>query len=293
MMPRSLVLLCLFPLVCLLFSGCVQYVSKTSFSAPINKILEPVQESTRIADKEPLTLPASVAVLMVPSENFYGNVPSTTLRKAADALKQQLLANPKYVKSVKVVTDNPTKDKISLDKIRAVYDADIAILLSYQQDQRSDQSGWAGFLDLTILGMFVVPGVETKTYTIIDGNVIHIPSNAIIFRASGSDERETSSTSYGRQGKAMDESINSFLAATTDFGKSLTKALDKFDDYDFSRALPLSVLTESDAEDTALSKPANDYWKKVDRYKSTGGGAFDAVFLLIAAVICCGAWRFK
>ena len=85
MMPRSLALLCLFFFSCLLFSGCVQYVSKSSFSAPINKILEPVQESARIADKEPLTLPASVAVLMVPSEDYYGNVPGTTLRKAADS----------------------------------------------------------------------------------------------------------------------------------------------------------------------------------------------------------------
>jgi len=293
MMLRSLALLCLFFLSCLLFSGCVQHTSRSSLSVPTNKIIEPVKDSSHVVRKAPLSLPASVAILMAPSENPSRGIPFTTLRKAADAFKQQLLANPKYVKSVKVVAEDPTRDKISLDKIRMVYGTDIAVLLSYRQDQRSDQSGWAGFMDMTIIGAFLVPGVKTITSSVIDGNVIHIPSNAIIFRASGSDERSIHSTSFGHDGAAVEESINSFLAATTDFGNSLVGTLSRFDNYDFSHALPVSVLTEGDSAEAATYKPANDYWEKVGSFKSTGGGAFDAVFLLISAVICCGAWRFK
>jgi len=290
MILRFCRLLCLAVIVCMNLSGCVGHTTSMSASTPINKIIVPVKDSTRIVNKEPLTFPASVAVLMVPSQNSSRGIPSTTLRKAASALKQQLLANPKYVKSVKVVTEDPTKEKISLEKIRMVYGTDIAILLSYQQDQISDQSGW-GFLDITIIGAFVVPGVETQTSSIIDGNVIHIPSNAIIFRASGTDERSINSTSFGQEGAVTDESIKSFLAATTDFGEKLTDSLSKFDNYDFSRAVPLSVLTEGDSDEAATGKPANDYWKRVDTYKSTGGGAFGIIPLLIALAVCCGAWR--
>ena len=38
-------------------------------------------------------------------------------------------------------------------------------------------------------------------------------------------------------------------------------------------------------------KPANDYWKKVDSYKATGGGAFGVVPLLIAAAVWSAARR--
>lgn len=274
--------------------GCAHSdIAKSSSSASLADIIEPVKDSRQTVQKTPLTLPASVAIVIVPSKKSYSHVPNTSLRLAAEKLKQQLLANPKYISSVSVVTGDDIEQKISLEKIQAIYAADTAIILSYQQDQRSNQNGIAGLMDVTIVGIFLVPGVETKTSSIIDGKVIHIPSNAIIFRASGTDERSTYSTSHSEEGTAREESIDSILAATTDFGSSLTKELSKFDNYDFSQATPVSVLTTGDSTDSAKVEPANDYWEKVDSYKSTGGGAFGIVLLLVSAAVCCAAWRRK
>ncbi len=288
--------LALLPVICsAALSGCAHRdIHRSSSSAPLAKVIETTKDSTMTTRKAPLTLPASVAILFAPPEQRGGTyVPATTLRQAAEKLKHQLVANPKYIKSVTVVAGNDIKEKISLEQIRALYGTDIAILLSYQQDQRSSQSGAAGFMDITIIGAFTIPGVETMTTSIVDGKVIHIPSSAILFMASGTDERSVHSTTYTESSTAMEESINGVHAATANFGTALTAALSKFDNYDFSQAVSISVLTTGSAADTAKDKPANDYWKKVDSYKSTGGGAFGLLPQLMALALCGVVWRIK
>src|SRR6266540_1528728 len=195
---------------CATLTGCAHHIARSSSSAPLTEIMEPVKDSRQTVQKKPLAFPASVAIVMVPGHKS-GNIPNTTLRQAAEKLKQQLLASPRYISTVGVVTTDDLRGRISLEKIQAMYGADIAIILSYQQDQRSSQSGVAGLADATIIGTFLFPGVVTNTLSIIDGKVIHIPSNTIIFRASGTDERSTHSTSYAQDGTTTEESIKGIL----------------------------------------------------------------------------------
>jgi rhombotail lipoprotein len=287
-----------------LLCGCDHLINTSSTSMPFREIMIQTNDSSdsRIKEQQaPLVLPASLAIVVIPSEHHYENIPGTTLRSAADKLKEQLLLCPKYVSSVSVIAEEDIKNKASLETLRAMYGTDMAIFLSYSQDQRSSQKGIFGFLDLMIVGIFLVPGLEVKTATVIDGKVIHIPNNAIIFRASGMDERSTHSTSYAQNGTVMEESIKSFLTATTNFGGSLIKTLSKFEHYDFSQAVPVSTLSANNATEqitsghpnTTGSKPANDYWGKVNTYKSTGGGAFGIIPLLISLAVWSAARKRK
>ena len=293
MKTRTLVVSCLLAFSLVTQFGCAhQGETRSSSSAPLGTLIEPVKDSRQVDRKAALTLPATVAILMAPGKQSDGiRLPDTTLRQAAEKLKKQLLANPKFIGSVAVATVEDTKGKISLEGLRASYAADIAVILSYQQDQRTGQSGAAGLMDAAIIGMFLVPGVETKTASVIDGMVVHIPSNAIIFRASGLDERSTHSTTHARKDTATEESISSLLAATTDFGNSLCKSLTKFENYDLSQAVPLSLQNTDISSNDAKGKPANDYWGSVNRYKSTGGGAFGLIPLFVSAAFACAAWR--
>jgi rhombotail lipoprotein len=290
----------LFNLSCLfitVLSGCAelhpeyrQSFSSESLSSCINVVKDNVVRDSRlIENKRPLKLPASIAIVVIPGEG----VPVTTLQQGAEKLKQQLIANPKYVGSVTVVPAEDTRPSISLQKIHELYDTDVAILLSYQQDIRNQQSGPAAFMDLTIIGYYFVPGVETLTSTIVEGKVIHIPSNAMIFRANGTDQRSRYSTSYGEKNTAGNESIEGILAATTDLGNSLSKTLKKFEDYDASRAVPLTLLLADDSKERGVSKSANDYWETVNTYKSSGGGSFNITLLLISLFVCFTARRQK
>lgn len=282
-------MLTVFSFTCLV--GCTHnQMSKSSSSMPLSSFMRPVSESRQVAKKTPLSLPASVAILFVPNEEVNGAVPYTSLYQASDKLKQQLLNNPKYISSVTVVQADETLSKISLEEIRATYAADIVIILSYQQDQRNSQSGLAGLMDVTIVGLFIIPGVETKTITLVDAKVIHIQNQALIFRTSATDERSKYSTSYGVDSSVKEESINGLLAAATEAGNSLNKALIKFENYDMSQAVPISFGMSGNVAD---GTKANDYWKKVDTYKSSGGGAFGFIPMFLALAVCCFARRRK
>lgn len=267
--------------------GCAQQMTRRSASMPVSKLIEPVKDSQQISLKTPLTFPVSVAIVAVPGTKDSRQVPDTTLRLAAEKLRLQLLAHSKYVRRVAVVEHDDLRGSVSLKRIRALYAADTVIILSHQQDQRGNQKGTFGLLDATIVGLFLVPGNEVKTSSLIDGKVIHVPSNAIIFRASGRDERTYKSTTYALEGSFTEESIKGIVAATADFGDALVRTLTQFDRYDLSQAVPVSAL------ETEESGSANDYWSKVDTYKSTGAGAFGIIPLLICAATCCAAGRRK
>lgn len=196
-----------------LLSGCVSFQERSSASEPLSTVLESTKDSRQTKTPAPLSFPASAAIVFIPGK--YAHIPKTTLRQAAIELKQTLAENTKYLRSVSVVANDDINTKISLNKIRAMYDTDIAIILSYQQDQRSRQSGPAGVLDATVVGAFVAPTVGTTTSTVVDAKIIHIPNNAIIFHASGDDRRSTNATSFGNAGAVAEASTDSLMAQRT------------------------------------------------------------------------------
>ena len=213
-------------------SGCssTNFIQSSS-SVPLSDVISEVKDSHQIAAKKQLTLPASVGIVFVHGTG-YQHLPDTTLHMAADKLKEQLLANPKFVRSVFVVANDDIKTKTSLlERIKSLYGVDIIVLVSYQQDQRTLQSGMGRLADLTVVGSFLIPAVEIKTATIIDGKVIHIEDNSLMFKANGSDERSETSTSYSMDGIVIEESIKGLLAATANFGKSLSQTITRFEAY--------------------------------------------------------------
>ncbi|MEN6624238.1 MAG: rhombotarget lipoprotein [Smithella sp.] len=271
-------------------AGCAHHqMSKTSSSVPLSSYIKSVSDSRQIDKKTPLNLPASVSILFIPGNLGYWGVPYTTLHKAAEELKKQLLANPKYIGSVSIIQADEASGRISLSDIKSSYTTDIVVILSFQQSQKNNQIGLAGLLDITIVGMFVFPGVETNTTTLIDAKVVHIPNNALIFRTSAIDDHSTYSTSYGERSTAAEESIKGIMAATAKIGDALTKTLTKFENYDMSQAVPMTTLHSSESG----NKQSNDYWKKVDNYKSSGGGTFGFIPLLIALAAGFLVWRRK
>lgn len=298
-MKRSFILflmLSVFSFVILAGCAALNQRSKFSSSVPLSSFIKPVSDSRQIDKKTPLTFPVSVSILFIPGGTInkgvytsYGSVPYTTLYKASQELKKQLLANPKYISSVSIIQGDETSSMISLNDIRSSYATDVVIILSYKQDQSNSQTGAAGLADVTIVGAFVVPGVKINTTTLVDAKIIHIPNNAIIFRTSATNEHSTHSTSYTVESTATEESINGILAATTEIGNSLNKTLTKFDNYDMSQAMPMANLYSKESQD----KQSNDYWQKVDTYKSSGGGAFGFIPFLMALAICGLAWRRK
>jgi len=113
-----------------------------------------------------------------------------------------------------------------------------------------------------------------------------VPSDAIIFRMSGSDERSVWATRYATgNSESEEQSIDSLVAATNDFGDKLNQAFAQFDKYDMSKAVPVNSVLAQNAADApvnvagAAATPAADAnWNKVDSFKREGG-ALDPVGL--------------
>ena len=273
-------------LVAVSLGGCVQSRVRESSSMSLDKVIESARDSRVAPEKSSLLLPASVAILVVPGD---GQVPETVLHQAAEKLKQQLLQNKKYIRSVSIVSSREVTKKITLEQVRTNYGADVIILIFYHQDQRSEQNSVAGLLDGVIIPQYIVPGVKVRATTLVEGVVAHIPSNAVIFRTSVHDEKSSLSTSFSEENVAAKVSVKSFKSAMLNFGKSLSNTLDQFEHFDMSKAGSMTDLLESSGESDSPAvgddAAANDYWKNVDSAKA-GGGAFGFGILLFIGVVC-------
>ena len=266
-----------------LLQGCA-LGPRFSSSQNLSSILEPVKDSLASQDKKPLEFPAAVGILMVPPNSNH-EIPGSTLHLAAQELKKELLKNEKYVKAVSIVSAGDFQEKITLNQISDLYGVDVVIIVSFEQDQRRVQNSVLALLNIAIVPAFIVPGVEVTTSSIVDGKVVHIPSNAIIFRAGGVDERTEHMTPFSaEEGGETEESILGLASSVTDLGKNISKILDGMEQFDPSSAVSMNnVIADASRNATAVSaavKGSGQNWEKVDAYKKAGGGSMSILELL-------------
>lgn len=263
---------------------------RSTASEDLSQILIPVKDSLVSVDKKPITFPATVGILMVPSRNTL-MVPNSTLWLAAAELKKELLKNDSFINGVLIISTSDIRDKISLDTIRSMYGVDILAVLSYEQDQRSTRNSFATLMDLAIIPAFIVPSIKLTTSTVVDGKIVHIPSNAIVFRASGLDERSIFSTPASTQdGQPNEESIRGLATAVSDFGNNVSKILEGLEDFDYSSAVSMNDVIDQEPSEVGTRGGAtrNDNWEKVDRYKRAGGASIGLIELLALIMVAVG-----
>lgn len=269
-------------------AACGSIHPRHSGSVRLETILEPVKDSLVVTDKKPLVFPTTVAVLMVPARGS-SELADTTLRRASEELKKELLKNDKYINGVSIISPDDIRDKVTLETLRNLYGADVLILLTHRQDRRHVQGSFAQLMNIAIAPAFIVPSVRVTTTTAVDAKIIHIPSNAIIFRSSGFDERSTLMTPISAEGaKGGEQNLVGFIAAVTDLGRNVSKKLAQLDSFDMSKAVSVNQLLEEGSAVAAgagtpagstgstggpAKAPAEAGWQQVDSYKRSGGGA--------------------
>tara|TARA_R110002167_G_scaffold130988_6_gene314651 strand:- start:671 stop:1570 length:900 start_codon:yes stop_codon:yes gene_type:complete len=264
--------------------GCV-IGPRSSASQGLSQILEPVTDSLVSINKEPLIFPATIAILMIPSPDT-NMVPNSTLRLAAEELKQKLLENEKYINGVIVVSNSDIQEKITLKTLRNMYGVDIVAIISYQQDQRSSRNSFLSFLDIAIVPAYTIPSVKVTTSTVVDGKIVHIPSNAIIFRASGLNERSTHMTPVSSQENGTnEESIEGLKASIVDLGGNVSHILSGLSEFDLSNAVSVDDVIEDSKNSEDGSTLEGESWEKVDNYKRSGGGSIDLIGLLALGIV--------
>ena len=291
---RVLLRLLLLIMAVSMLQGCAMG-PRFSSSQNLSSILEPVKDSLASQDKKPLVFPAAVGILMVPPPSNH-EIPGSTLHLAAQELKKELLKNEKYVKAVSIVSASDFKEKITLNQISDLYGVDVLVIVSFEQDQRRVQNSVLALMNIAIVPAFIIPGVEVITSSIVDGKIVHIPSNAIIFRAGGLDERTENMTPFSAEGGGeTEESIVSLASSVSELGKNISKILAGMEKIDPSTAVSMNNVIEDASRsanaDSGGADGSGKNWEKVDAYKRAGGGSISILELLGLAGLLLGFLR--
>ena len=244
--------------------------------------------------KVPLHLPAKVGVALVPGDLATQNIPDTTRKEVVEAVRSQLAKHGNYVagaQSIPTMYLTPKGGVSNLDQVARQFDVDVIVLLGANQFQKHERNPVAAFLDITVVGAFIIPGNTVDTSTVLEAAVYHVPSRALIFRTDGADQTKSRSTNYGSGQSAHNDAVSSIEGAAKKLVVSIAEALVNFEKFDVATASEIRPIQGADTENNA-SGQAN-YWGKVGTYRSTGGGSADGLWILMTgvAVLCAAIIR--
>lgn len=242
----------------------------------------------RPSQKVPLAIPARVGVVFVPGDPALSSIPETTKKEVVEAVRSQLSKHSRYVagaQSIPTMYLSPKGGVSNLEQVAGQFDVDVIVLLGANQFQKHERNPLAAFLDLTVIGAFVIPGNTVDTSTVLEAAVYHVPSRALIFRTDGSDKKASRSTEFGSTRAAHNDAVSSIEDASRRLVVSISDALVGFEKFDVSKVTEIRPISASADKNGAGQ---NSYWDRVGEYRSTGGGSFDLIWIIIsgAAILC-------
>lgn len=275
----------------LLCSGCASY----------NNSLRTVQRQSNLASflfsgntpqapaqKAPLHLPAKVGVAFVPGDPASSNIPETTKKEVIEAVRSQLAKHTKYVAGAQAIPSiylTPRGGVQNLEQVAQQFGVDVIVILGANQFQKHERNSLAALLDVTIIGQYLIPGNTVDTATVLEAAVYHVPSRAMIFRTDGANQKKSHATQYGSSQTAQNDAASSILDASKKLVVSIGEALVGFEKFDAATTQEIQPLPASSTTNVSEQK---NYWDKANKYRSTGGGSFDLLWLALtgAGLVC-------
>jgi rhombotail lipoprotein len=101
---------------------------------------------------------------------------------------------------------------VNLDRIGALLQVDVIALVSYDQVQHADASGWS-FLYWTGIGAYVIEGDRYDVLTALETAVFDIRSRRLLMRAAGTSNIKGSATMIGFAARSREARLASFERA--------------------------------------------------------------------------------
>jgi rhombotail lipoprotein len=159
----------------------------------------------------------------------------------------------------------------NLDQLKRMFDLDVIALLSYDQVQFTDESGWS-FAYWTIVGAYIVQGERNDTRTLLDCALFDISSRRMLFRAPGVSAVKNSATPVNLSQQLRRDSETGFDQAATNLVANLHDELTRFK----------ARIKEKPQEVQVVARPGFDM----------GAASFDGISALaLAALALAGLWR--
>jgi rhombotail lipoprotein len=283
--------------VCLaLLTGCAHSGNSytTQKQSNLAEFLFGGNELQHPAQKVPLTLPAKVGVMFVPSDPLTANIPEVTKREAVEAVRSELAKHTKYIAGAHNIPSAyliPKGGVTNLDQVAKQFDVDVIVILGGNQFQKHERNPLAAFMDITVVGMFVIPGTTVDTSTVLEAAVYHVPSRALVCRTDGIDRKKSRSSQFGSSKSVQNDAESSIEDASKKLVISIAEALAGFEKFDVSRTTeikPVAVPADKSGNEQ------ENYWGRVSQYRSTGGGSCDIIWIIMTGTaIVCASTRSK
>ncbi|WP_168205858.1 rhombotarget lipoprotein [Geobacter sp. FeAm09] len=292
MLKHLVIVLMFIPLTACAYDGNIRVVQRQSSLATY--LYSGKETTAPVVQKKPLVLPIKVGVTFVPEDERHLDIPETTKKQVIESVRSQLASHKKYVTAAYAIPSTYLRPKggvAELEQVAREFDVDVIVLMAANQFQKHERNSLAAFLDITVIGGFVIPGNTVDTNTVLEAAVYHVPSRALIFRADGSDEKRSRATLFASSGAAQKDTVSSIEDATKKLVATLAESLVKFEHFDATKAAEIRPMGSAPSgEDTSRE----NYWGRVNEYKTTGGGSFDAAWIAMAGVgLLCAANKRK
>lgn len=187
-----------------------QVASVLSFLFPGKE--EPPAPSSQVAV---LNVPFRIGVAFVPdTAKAEMRLPETERQRLASTVRDAF-ANFPFISHIETVPSlylEAGGGFANLDRVGALLNLDVIALLSYDQVQHADASGWS-FLYWTGVGAYVVEGDRFEVLTAVECTVFDIRSRRLLMRAAGTATNKGGATMVGFSEKAREARGRSFAAA--------------------------------------------------------------------------------
>ena len=187
-----------------------QVASVLSFLFPGKE--DPPAPSSQVAV---LNVPFRIGVAFVPDNTRADMRLSETERQQLATKVRDAFARFPFVSRIETVPSlylEPGGGFANLDRVGALLNLDVIALLSYDQVQHADASGWS-FLYWTGVGAYVVEGDKFEVLTAVECTVFDIRSHRLLMRAAGTAGNKGGATLVGFTEKAREARGKGFAQA--------------------------------------------------------------------------------
>lgn len=159
-----------------------QVASVLSFLFPDKQ--EPPPPSQQVAE---IRVPFRIGVAFVPDTGAPDTRLSEAERQVLAGKVRDAFANYPFIGRIETVPSlylEPGGGFANLDRVGALLNLDVIALVSYDQVQHADASGWS-FLYWTGVGAYVIEGDKYEVLTAVECTVFDIRSRRLLMRAAG------------------------------------------------------------------------------------------------------------
>lgn len=136
-----------------------------------------------------------------------------------------------YIRSIEVIPEtylSQNNGMAGMQQVARIYGVDVIALVSYDQVTATDDTK-ASVLYWTIVGAYFISATENEVQTFVDTAVFDVPTGSLLFRAPGTDKRQSQTTAVQSTAQMRGDRAEGFAAAMADMTKNLSAELDRFE----------------------------------------------------------------